>query len=78
MSKFTNLIVEGREIDKIEFYFNNKQFYPILLAKNKKDLQKAIDDFHLHHAENLSPLLKLLNVKEEHIIKFLPLLFDNK
>lgn len=76
--KFIDLQTEGRYKDNIEWYFKNKEFHPILLAKTKKELQKAIDDYYLQgHGSDLKPLLKLLKIKEvKQSMKFLPLLFE--
>ena len=75
MSKIT----EGRIMRDIEHYFEDPMYRKILLAKNKKELSKAIFDMKLKHGEiDISKLLKLLNIKEtKQPVKFLPLLRGN-
>lgn len=57
-------VSEGKFKDKIKWYFDQRKYLPIILAKSDKDLKKAIDDFKINYHDDLTQLLKLLKVKE--------------
>ena len=78
-SKQKKLNTEGREVEKIKWYFEDPVYREILLAKNKKELKKAISNMEMKHpGVDVTHLLNLLDIKESQgSTKFLPLLLNN-